>query len=244
MSKILFTVDDECILVPLDDDGAAGGGGGGWFWLECEVDSGTNGSAKSRSRSCMYALIKTSNFSSMSATWKCFFDSKFDEQKLQLRIQFLSKWTYYVDCNFVLNLPFAQLWQHAMLNLFSMHTHLLLLILVCQEFGLTCNVIWNLNFLFIFFHLSKLASNNATHEDIICHYQTSNTINWNEKSRSFWSFLFTKNAERKRDRAMRTSEFACMKNMKNMTLSSETEKKTNNETKIQPTHVSTVSFFV
>lgn len=29
MSKILFTVDDECILVPLDDDGAAGGGGGG-----------------------------------------------------------------------------------------------------------------------------------------------------------------------------------------------------------------------
>lgn len=50
-----------------------GGGGGGapdelFLFMECEFVSGTNGRATNRSRSCMYAFIKISNFSSMSAT--------------------------------------------------------------------------------------------------------------------------------------------------------------------------------
>lgn len=51
-----------------------GGGGGGApdgfiLFMECEFVSGTNGRAKNRSRSCIYAFIKISNFSSMSATY-------------------------------------------------------------------------------------------------------------------------------------------------------------------------------
>lgn len=52
-----------------------GGGGGGvpdalLLLMECEFVSGTNGRAKNRSRSCIYAFIKISNFSSMSATYE------------------------------------------------------------------------------------------------------------------------------------------------------------------------------
>lgn len=51
--------------------GAGGGGGAGGLFLklvECELFSGTSGRAKSRSRSCIYAFINISNFSSISAT--------------------------------------------------------------------------------------------------------------------------------------------------------------------------------
>lgn len=37
--------------------------------MECELFSGTNGRAKSRSRSCIYAFISMSSFSSISATY-------------------------------------------------------------------------------------------------------------------------------------------------------------------------------
>lgn len=52
-----------------------GGGGGGapdalLLFMECEFVSGTNGRAKNRSRSCIYAFIKISNFSSISATYE------------------------------------------------------------------------------------------------------------------------------------------------------------------------------
>lgn len=68
---VLSLTVDALDVVRMPPDGGGGGGGapgGLLLFMECEFVSGTNGRAKNRSRSCMYAFIKISNFSSMSAT--------------------------------------------------------------------------------------------------------------------------------------------------------------------------------
>lgn len=65
-----LTVVWDVVRMPADGGGGGGGGPVGLLFMECEFVSGTNGRAKNRSRSCIYAFIKISNFSSMSATCK------------------------------------------------------------------------------------------------------------------------------------------------------------------------------
>lgn len=69
ISVFALTVVLDVVRMPPDGGGGGGGAPDGFIlFMECEFVSGTNGRAKNRSRSCIYAFIKISNFSSMSAT--------------------------------------------------------------------------------------------------------------------------------------------------------------------------------
>lgn len=124
----------DALTVVWDVAGGAGGGGGGgsdglFLIMECEFVSETNGRAKNRSRSCMYALIKISNFSSMSATCKFI-----KHISLTLMREESGQKLWYIRN--------VRLWPHEMLSWFSMHKHLLPLILACPVFDPICLSKW------------------------------------------------------------------------------------------------------